>query len=132
MFHDEKIYTARNFRKNKLLKLKRLNHVQSHSGKKKCNFKTGEGKTKTKQQPKKKPPKKTWSLLQMYTGDYRLREEEWKILHNIYRTNILFSKLKVKENNKCSTTTTTTTTNNNNKNKIIKIMIMAISMAHDP
>ena len=66
----------------------------------------------------------------MYTGDYRLRVEEWKILHNIYPTNILFSKLKVKENNKCSyctgtttattTTTTTTTTDddddNNNKN----------------
>ena len=27
---------------------------------------------------------------------------QWKILHNIYPTNILLSKIKVKENNKCS------------------------------
>ena len=46
LFHDEKICTAKNFRK-KLLKLKGLNHVQSGSGKRNVTIKL---KKKQKQQ----------------------------------------------------------------------------------
>ena len=36
------------------------------------------------------------------TKESRLRELHWKILHNIYPTNILLSKIGVTETNKCS------------------------------
>ena len=42
----------------------------------------------------------TWLLCYKCTQEIRLRVLQWKILHNIYPTNILWSKMKVKENNK--------------------------------
>ena len=60
--------------------------------KKKCHFKFG---------------KHTWLLSYKYTQQLTLRVRQWKILHNIYPTNILLSKMKIKENNKCSYCTDT-------------------------
>ena len=36
------------------------------------------------------------------TKEIRLRELQWKILHNLYPTNILLNKMKVVDDNKCS------------------------------
>ena len=36
------------------------------------------------------------------TKEVRLTELQWKLLHNIYPTNILLSKMRVRENNKCT------------------------------
>ena len=46
--------------------------------------------------------KNFWSLAFRATKEARLRVLHWKILHNIYPTNILLCKMKVKENNKCT------------------------------
>ena len=46
--------------------------------------------------------KDTWSIAHRTTKETRLRELHWKILHNIYPTNILLCKMKVKDSNKCS------------------------------
>lgn len=43
-----------------------------------------------------------WSLAYKATKETRLRLLHWKIVHNIYPTNIMLSKMKVKETNKCS------------------------------
>ena len=43
-----------------------------------------------------------WSVAYKSTQETRLRLLHWKILHNIYPTNILLCKMKVKENSKCS------------------------------
>ena len=44
----------------------------------------------------------TWLMPQIATKETRLRLLQWKINHNIYPTNIMLSKMKVTENNKCS------------------------------
>ena len=44
----------------------------------------------------------TWSRAVDTTNETRLRVLHWKILHNIYPTNILLNKMQVTENNKCS------------------------------
>ena len=43
-----------------------------------------------------------WTVASTSTKETRLRLLHWKVLHNIYATNILLSKMKVKDNNKCS------------------------------
>ena len=43
-----------------------------------------------------------WIMATRSTKETRLKLLQWKILHNIYATNILLSKMKVTENNKCS------------------------------
>ena len=43
-----------------------------------------------------------WSVAFRAIKETRLRVLHWKILHNIYPTNILLCKMKVKENNKCT------------------------------
>ena len=44
---------------------------------------------------------KVWMLQRLATKETRLRELQWKILHNIYPTNIILQKMKVTETNKC-------------------------------
>ena len=46
--------------------------------------------------------KEHWSLAIQTTKESRLREFHFKILHNIYPTNILLCKMGISENNKCS------------------------------
>ena len=46
--------------------------------------------------------KNFWSISFRATKETRHRVLHWKILHNIYPTNILLCKMKVKENNKCT------------------------------
>jgi hypothetical protein len=46
--------------------------------------------------------KREWNLARECTSETRLRLLQWKILHNIYPTNILLSKMHVKENHYCS------------------------------
>ena len=46
---------------------------------------------------------KLYSIAKQTTSESRLRLLHFKILHNIYPTNILLSKMKVKENNLCET-----------------------------
>ena len=48
-----------------------------------------------------------WLLSYKCTQETRLRVLQWKILHNIYPTYMLLSKMKVKENSKCSYCTDT-------------------------
>ena len=43
-----------------------------------------------------------WLSASLATKETRLRLLHWKIIHNIFPTNILLCKMKVKENNKCS------------------------------
>ena len=43
-----------------------------------------------------------WKIPKTATKEVRLRELQWKIMHNIYATNIMLHKMKVKEDNKCS------------------------------
>jgi len=43
-----------------------------------------------------------WLLPSQVTKETRLRLLQWKIIHNIYPTNIMLAKMKVKETNKCS------------------------------
>lgn len=45
--------------------------------------------------------KKTWLVARLSTKETRLRELHWKIMHNIYPTNILLQKMKVTDTNKC-------------------------------
>ena len=45
---------------------------------------------------------KDWQMSFKYTDESRLRVLQWKILHNIYPTNILLCKMRVTENNFCS------------------------------
>ena len=42
-----------------------------------------------------------WNVPKATTKEVRLRELQWKILHNIYPTKILLEKMKVTDNNKC-------------------------------
>lgn len=42
-----------------------------------------------------------WQIPYKCTGETRLRVLQWKILHNIYPTNILLHKMKIKDSNKC-------------------------------
>ena len=46
--------------------------------------------------------KNYWLLARNSTTEERLRLLQWKILHNIYPTNILLEKINIKENNLCS------------------------------
>ena len=46
--------------------------------------------------------KSIWSVAYNACSETRLRVLHWKILHNIYPTNILLSKMKVTDNNLCS------------------------------
>ena len=46
--------------------------------------------------------KQYWALAQTCTKESRLKELQWKILHNIYPTNILLNKMGLVGNNKCS------------------------------
>jgi hypothetical protein len=46
--------------------------------------------------------KKHWVLARLCTKEERLRLLQWKILHNIYPTNILLNKMKIKDSNKCN------------------------------
>ncbi len=43
-----------------------------------------------------------WQIPSKSTKETRLKELQWKILHNIYPTNILLHKMKIVDNNKCS------------------------------
>ena len=45
---------------------------------------------------------KMWTTPSIATQEIRLRELQWKIMHNIYPTNILLNKMKVVDDNKCS------------------------------
>jgi len=45
---------------------------------------------------------KTWKIAYNATKESRLRELQWKILHNIYPTNILLLKIGEAQNNRCS------------------------------
>ena len=42
-----------------------------------------------------------WSLLSLVTKETKLRVLQWKILHNIYPTNILLCKMKVRDDRMC-------------------------------
>ena len=44
----------------------------------------------------------TWLTPHHVTKEIRLRELQWKLIHNIYPTNILLRKMDVVDNNKCS------------------------------
>ena len=44
----------------------------------------------------------TWQIPHLATKETRLRELQWKIIHNLYPTNILLSKMKVTDDNKCT------------------------------
>lgn len=46
--------------------------------------------------------KSIWLTAHSATKETRLRELHWKIIHNIYPTNILLQKMKVTDDNKCS------------------------------
>ena len=46
--------------------------------------------------------KEIWKLAWNTTPEVRLRELQWKILHNIYPTNILLEKMGLATNNRCS------------------------------
>ena len=46
--------------------------------------------------------KEMWSMAWNTTQEVRLRELQWKILHNIYPTNILLLKMGLANNNRCS------------------------------
>ena len=72
--------------------------------KRKCNFNVEKNNNKKNTHKKKQ---NTWLLSYKCTQETRLRVLQWKILHNIYPTNILLSKMKVKENDKCSYCTDT-------------------------
>ena len=91
LLHDKKIYSTGNFRNN-LVEIKVAEPHAIRFWKKKCNFKI-ENKTKTT----KKTCLPTYKCTQI-----RLWVLQWKILHNIYPTNIHLFRMKVKENNKCS------------------------------
>ena len=43
-----------------------------------------------------------WSVPSLVTTEKRLRVLQWKILHNIYSTNILVYKMKVRDDRMCS------------------------------
>ena len=43
-----------------------------------------------------------WSIPSLVTKETRLRVLQWKILHNIYPTNILLCKMKVRDDRMCS------------------------------
>ena len=43
-----------------------------------------------------------WSIPSLVTKETRLRVLQWKILHNIYPTNILLCKMKVRDDQMCS------------------------------
>ena len=45
---------------------------------------------------------KVWTRPSLATKEIRLKELQWKILHNIYPTNILLSKMRIVDDNKCS------------------------------
>ena len=45
---------------------------------------------------------KIWNIANSATKESRLRELQWKILHNLYPTNILLLKIGEAENNRCS------------------------------
>ena len=44
---------------------------------------------------------KVWKTPSISTKEIRLRELQWKILHNIYPTNIMLNKMKLVDDNKC-------------------------------
>ena len=46
--------------------------------------------------------KQHWTAAHNSTKEERLRLLQWKILHNIYPTNILLQKMKIRDNNQCS------------------------------
>ena len=46
--------------------------------------------------------KQNWECIFNSTQETRLRVLQWKILHNIYPTNILLQKMRVRDTNKCS------------------------------
>ena len=46
--------------------------------------------------------KKYWLLPRLVTKETRLRLLQWKVLHNIYPTNIMLCKMRVRENQRCS------------------------------
>lgn len=43
-----------------------------------------------------------WTIAMQATKETRLRLLHWKIIHNIYPTNIMLQKMKVRDDNKCS------------------------------
>ena len=43
-----------------------------------------------------------WNIPILSTKESRLRELQWKILHNIYPTNILLLKMELANNNRCA------------------------------
>ena len=83
---DVQNFKARQFRKL-LQQGKNTSPCANGFWKRKCNFDVS---------------KSTWLKPMLSTKETRLRELQWKLLHNIYPTNILLAKIKVKPNNKCS------------------------------
>ena len=47
--------------------------------------------------------KNYWEIPFICTSEVRLRVLQWKIIHNIYPTNILLQKMKISDSNKCKT-----------------------------
>ena len=46
--------------------------------------------------------KQYWLLPRLATKETRLRLLQWKLFHNIYPTNIMLCKMRVRENQRCS------------------------------
>ena len=86
LFNDKSISTVRGFRKS----LDDSNFTEPCSQgfwQRKIDFKLD---------------KSAWLCASETTQEVRLRVLQWKILHNIYPTNILLHKMKIREDNKCS------------------------------
>ena len=85
-FCQKRVSTAKGFR-NLLIQNKSAEPCAVHFWKRKCNIEM---------------TKATWLNAFSCTKETRLRLLQWKLMHNIYPTNIMLSKMKVRENNKCS------------------------------
>ena len=86
MFHNAQIYRASDFRKF-LVSLKVTDPCSVSFWKRKFNIEIDET---------------VWKIAYNCTQETRLRLLHWKLVHNIYPTNIMLLKMKVTENNKCS------------------------------
>ena len=86
LFNGKSLYTVREFRKE-LNSLKSTDPCCVQFWKHKMNYTLS---------------KNNWSIAYNSPKETRLRVLHWKLLHNIYPTNILLHKMKVVDNNKCS------------------------------
>ena len=85
-FHDQFIYNRRNFRKIIENNKADIKPVSYYVWERKYNININSS---------------HWLIARLCTKEERLRLLQWKILHNIYPTNILLNKMKIKENNLC-------------------------------